>query len=292
MDDDEKRARANERSRRWYKKRWDNDLDFRAKKLATNKAWHDANKDEVNARRRAKYAADPEYRANQQMGVLTSKYGITRDDFAAMLEQQHNACGICERPFTRKPCVDHCHVTGLVRGLLCGGCNSGIGHLQDNPVFAHKAGAYLERWFEHLFQLFNTKDNEMTSNEDATEDAKAARLMRKAILHELQQPFGVDRPPPTDRLQAVVRALVAKAEAQDIQAIKEVLDRVDGKTPSGLNSIESRKQVNVTWKFPSSKLNPSKQGARKPQPTTVPVSTRRAGGSPRSKNATNGSTAP
>jgi hypothetical protein len=140
----------------------------------------------------------------------------------------------------------------------------------------------------------------MTSNEDATEETKAARQMRKAILHELQQPFGVDPPPPSDRMQAVVRALVTKAEAQDIQAIKEVLDRVDGKTPSAPNSTEPQKQVNVTWKFPPSKLNPSNQNTAKPtsleskpqhKPRPTRASTKHASSSSPSTNGTSGSPA-
>src|SRR5690242_47776 len=138
MDDDEKRTRRNERERLRRKKCWDNDPKFRDRKNAANRAYHDANKDEINARKRAKYAADPEYRANYLLRDQTRKYGISRDDYAAMLERQHHACGICERRFTGKPCVDHCHMTGLVRGLLCQGCNLALGHLQDNPLFALK----------------------------------------------------------------------------------------------------------------------------------------------------------
>jgi hypothetical protein len=153
----------------------------------------------------------------------------------------------------------------------------------------------MERWLQHLFQLFNTEENDMMSNDDAMEDSKAARLMRKAILHELHQPFGVDPPPPTDWMQAVSRFLVTKA-ATDINAAKEVLDRIDGKTPTAPNSTEPQKQVNVIWKFPPSKLNPANQNTTKatspePKPKATRASTKRASSSSPSTNGTSGSPA-
>jgi hypothetical protein len=47
-----------------------------------------------------------------------------------------------------------------------------------------------------------------------------------SMRHELHQPHGVDPPPPADQLQAVARALVTKAVAHDVSAIKEILDRI------------------------------------------------------------------
>jgi hypothetical protein len=60
-----------------------------------------------------------------------------------MLERQGKVCGICKTP--GKPlCVDHCHATGKVRGLLCRDCNLGLGNYKDNPIFTRAATAYLE----------------------------------------------------------------------------------------------------------------------------------------------------
>jgi hypothetical protein len=130
----------------------------------------------------------------------------------------------------------------------------------------------------------------MTSNDDATDDdTKAARLMRKATLHELHQPFGVEAPPPADWLQAVSRFLVTKA-AQDLSAVKEVLDRIDGKTPSSPAILETLKQVNVTWKYPDSKLNPPQQKTSSESATTATrSSTKRASSSSASTRETSGS---
>jgi hypothetical protein len=136
-----------------------------------------------------------------------------------------------------------------VRGLLCRSCNTGIGNLKDNPAFAYKAGAYLERWLMHLLEVCNIEEeNDVTSNDDAAEESNAERMIRKAIVHELQQPFGVDPPPASDWLQALARALVVKAGQSDVQALKEVFDRAGGKTAAPGSSAP--RQLTLSWKHP------------------------------------------
>ena len=64
---------------------------------------------------------------------LQNKYGISLGDYNELFIQQGGKCGICgklqsefEYPFY----VDHDHKTGQVRGLLCCGCNTGLGHFE------------------------------------------------------------------------------------------------------------------------------------------------------------------
>jgi hypothetical protein len=86
------------------------------------------------------------------------RYGITIEIFEAMVIAQNGVCAICKKPETRgkrmgkfnnapwattRLSVDHCHVTGKVRGLLCQRCNIAIGHLNDDPQTAMNAAAYL-----------------------------------------------------------------------------------------------------------------------------------------------------
>lgn len=79
---------------------------------------------------------------------LRRRYGITIDQYEAMLARQVGRCAICR---TDKPGgnggrtfhVDHDHATGRVRGLLCSPCNSGLGHLGDSPGRLREALAYL-----------------------------------------------------------------------------------------------------------------------------------------------------
>jgi hypothetical protein len=91
----------------------------------------------------------------------------------------------------------------------------------------------------------------MTATIETTEDNKASRLMRKAILQELHcQPDDPDEPA-TDKLQQVARSLVNNAAQGDVTAIKEVLDRIDGKTlPGAPEADEGPRQVNLAWKPP------------------------------------------
>ncbi len=73
--------------------------------------------------------------------------------------------------------------------------------------------------------------------------------MRGAILRELQRPPGAADRGPTDKLRLVACKLVDKAVEGDIQAIKEVLDRIDGKTAAGSDdSDQGPRQVNIRWK--------------------------------------------
>ena len=93
----------------------------------------------------------------------------------------------------------------------------------------------------------------MTTTDEPTEESKVSRMMRRAILHELLQPFDPDPPPPVDMLQAVSRAIVGKASQGDMTAAKEILDRIDGKTLPAApepDQAPAIRQVNVSWKKP------------------------------------------
>lgn len=108
-------------------------------RLDIRKARQAARRESDNARRRRRRAADPDLRDKCRV----QSYGLSLQDYRAMLERQGKVCGICKTP--GKPlCVDHCHATGKVRGLLCRDCNLGLGNYKDNPVFTRAATAYLE----------------------------------------------------------------------------------------------------------------------------------------------------
>jgi hypothetical protein len=296
--DEEARKRRNTRERARYA----NDAEYREKRKAANRKRY-ANDNKFRERQiangRERYASDSEFRekrkATSRASRLKCQYGISLQEHADLLHRQNYACGICERPFRETPHVDHCHLTRWVRGLLCRKCNIGMGHFEDNPVFLFKAALYALRWYLHLLQVFNKQvfnreEHDMTTNDDSGGDSKASRMMRSAILHELHQPFGVDELPPADKLQAVARALVNKAAAQDISAIKEILDRIDGRTPSTLTLNDLPQLVNLSWKLPSSPSemsSPNTHPSRKSKSTTARVansspSTHQPSGSPAS----------
>jgi hypothetical protein len=108
-------------------------------RLDLRKARRDARRKSDNARRRQRWATDADFRDR----CRARSHGLSLQDYRAMLERQGKVCGICKTP--GKPlCVDHCHATGKVRGLLCRDCNLGLGNYKDNPVFTRAATAYLE----------------------------------------------------------------------------------------------------------------------------------------------------
>lgn len=74
-------------------------------------------------------------------------YSLSEEEFVAMQDHQKGCCKICGGtlvPGTRDQSVDHNHHTGIVRGLLCKMCNTGLGMLGDNPVIVKAALDYLE----------------------------------------------------------------------------------------------------------------------------------------------------
>ena len=73
------------------------------------------------------------------------RHGLTIEQHRSLLESQHHACAVCQRPFgkDRPSVVDHDHRTGEVRGLLCNGCNTSLGVLGDDPLVLIRALEYL-----------------------------------------------------------------------------------------------------------------------------------------------------
>jgi hypothetical protein len=86
-------------------------------------------------------AARPDYPRKQQ---LAFKYGLSLEAYDGLVQAQHGRCASCQR-VPERLVVDHDHTTGEVRGLLCNGCNVGLGFFRDSPRKLRKAAKYLER---------------------------------------------------------------------------------------------------------------------------------------------------
>lgn len=92
---------------------------------------------------------DPAYRAKRNRAAaissLKTKYDLTPEEYQEMSERQGFVCAICgEVSPGRNLAVDHDHVTGKVRGLLCIKCNRSLGGFKDDPVRLRRAADYLE----------------------------------------------------------------------------------------------------------------------------------------------------
>lgn len=77
---------------------------------------------------------------------LKRQFNISPEDYDEILSLQNGVCAICGSTCKtgRRLAVDHCHMTGRIRGLLCSECNNGIGKLKDSPDLLRAAISYLE----------------------------------------------------------------------------------------------------------------------------------------------------
>lgn len=86
--------------------------------------------------RQRDYVLDKDYQ-------LRKVYGISLEDYARMVDAQNHSCAICGK-VTEKLFVDHCHSSGVIRGLLCINCNTGLGHFKDDPKILKEAIKYIK----------------------------------------------------------------------------------------------------------------------------------------------------
>lgn len=98
-----------------------------AKYKETDRAYYQKNKSKI--------------KNNQKL----SRYKISQSQFDDLLLSQNGKCGICKIDLALiKACIDHCHTTGKVRGILCIPCNSGIGMFRDKIETLKSAIEYLK----------------------------------------------------------------------------------------------------------------------------------------------------
>jgi hypothetical protein len=113
---------------------------------AASKRHYDKHTERCNARSRAYHKAKSvSIIERNRWYQRLRKFGLTKADFEAMLTSQGNACAGCgtDKPTRRGWQLDHCHKTGVIRGILCAKCNTGLG-LADDCVTT------LKRWITYL----------------------------------------------------------------------------------------------------------------------------------------------
>lgn len=81
--------------------------------------------------------------------ILSQRLGrhcMTEQHYMQLQFDQDNCCAICGISFTIvKDNVDHCHNTGIIRGLLCHHCNAGLGSFKDDLLLIDNAAKYLRK---------------------------------------------------------------------------------------------------------------------------------------------------
>ena len=171
----EQRLATDERYALWIRDRNQNSkMKWNAASVERARQWTKDHPEEARIRsataratRKARRMADPEFAAHckakkkenreraknkpyfyrMKRKERLKKHGWTLERFDASLAEQSGCCAICRAPFVGIPDADHEHVEPpKPRGLLCGPCNKGIGHLRDNPAICEAAAAYLRKW--------------------------------------------------------------------------------------------------------------------------------------------------
>ena len=130
---------------------------------------------------------EPEYyRESRRAWKLKTLYRMTHDDFEAMLVKQLGRCAICKGtdPGRHKVfCIDHDHVTRIVRGLLCSWCNTGLGKFHEDCVVLANARLYLEHYESRIdgFRFLGKKKTKRLFYKSPTQEYRE-RTKRSAIL--------------------------------------------------------------------------------------------------------------
>jgi Recombination endonuclease VII len=283
------------------KERYARDAAYRARASARRRAYHRAHKHEISVRR--------------QGGHLKRRYGISRADYAALLARQGGVCAICGKPPEKTLCVDHCHSTGKIRGLLCRKCNFGLGCYAEDQAALIAALAYLGHGaFDrggsgsaarralvaraalpptriavltqaHLPIRFPVAPSAQSAGIGRTTSAlrtttrggtasttnairiqrnggdmsiddvppaggRVARPMWEAPAAELRRESDDGEGSKAETLRLIARKLAAKALDGDLGAIKEIFDRMDGKSVAGAAADEPPGKVVFEWKDP------------------------------------------
>ena len=285
--------------------RYARDADYRARVTARQRAYDQAHKHEISVRRQGKY--------------LKSRYGLSREDYDALLARQGGVCAICAKPSEKTLCVDHCHATGKVRGLLCRQCNVGLGCYGEDQAALIAALVYLGRGafdgggsgsaaqrallaraalpparIAVLTQarfaaaalaqaagigrttLRTTtrgvatlptnaihvppKGGDMSIDDippdggnaarPETSRHKTSRPMWEALDAELRRESDDGEGAKAAMRELIARKLAAKALDGDLGAIKEIFDRMDGKSVAGSAADEPPGKVVFEWKDP------------------------------------------
>lgn len=131
---------------------------WRAQNTEKVREWHrnynekPENKKAHRDRERRRYHQNQTVRETQNEKRLRRKYNLTQAEYDAKLSEQNGGCAVCGKQCKtgRALAVDHCHVTGEVRGLLCANCNRAIGWLQDDQTLIRAALEYVVKWDDIL----------------------------------------------------------------------------------------------------------------------------------------------
>lgn len=110
-------------------------------------------KREYEGRRQHRKNNSDYYKVMDRKQNLQRNFGISVEQYEALLAAQNNVCAICKKPERailngkiKNLAVDHCHKTGKIRGLLCCACNRGVGMFNEDEKLCFEAASYLKNF--------------------------------------------------------------------------------------------------------------------------------------------------
>jgi len=94
------------------------------------------------SRRNAKYCS----KTCRLIAARVKEYDLTLDEYNNQLIAQNFKCCVCKKDNgSRSLYIDHDHKTGLIRGLVCHGCNSAMGYVEDSIETLENLIVYLNK---------------------------------------------------------------------------------------------------------------------------------------------------
>ena len=111
-----------------------------------SKRYYNDHKDTIADRNRERYLTN-DGKETSRLKAIEKKFNITGYEYDLLLKSQNGECKICgihESKTKRKLAIDHNHITGNVRGLLCDKCNMGLGLFKDSQEILLRAIQYCD----------------------------------------------------------------------------------------------------------------------------------------------------
>jgi hypothetical protein len=117
------------------------------KQREANKKYYQQHKENAKKYRdNYKNVHKEEIKEKNRIYRLLKTFNLSIEEYNTLLSKQNNCCAICginEHDLKHKLSIDHDHISGKIRGLLCNKCNSTLGFLSENLEFFDKAKEYL-----------------------------------------------------------------------------------------------------------------------------------------------------
>lgn len=122
--------------------------EYLSRNIEANRArarrWREQNPEKAKATHDAWIARNRERAAkSHKFRQLRHRYGLSQDQYESLMRESGGKCQLCGSD--QRLCVDHCHKSSVVRGILCLRCNTAIERIEEIPGFSRLAAEYLEK---------------------------------------------------------------------------------------------------------------------------------------------------